>query len=408
MNLRKHQTVQPKARESWLSPFCLVQSLAGTWAARFTVLLLVSCGAQPTAPPISPDAWKSPNLLVNRERIEVVKHGVARGDATLTAAHKDLVRTADDMLSAAPNPIVGELRVPGYYTAERETQQRITRQLRKDARTSNALALACALTGKAEYGTKAKQFLFAWVRSLTKPVNGGSWWQFYRLGCRGDTPLVIAYSFPCFIYAFDLLKGEGILTQDEIASFRTWLRPFVDYHLSEEIYKNNHHNWQVVFLMCAAHALEDPALFDRAVQYYHHGLRGQIRKDGALPHELWRKEKSGTYTLMALEAMTQAVHISANHGYTDLRELRSKDGGTLEAAIDFYTRFLDDPQTWATFTNTNQLNVPNDISDWGYIFELPYRWWGKEQYLTHMQKRPYGYDVERCYTLDFATLLFAQ
>jgi hypothetical protein len=27
---------------------------------------------------------------VNRERIEAVKQGVARGDATLTAAHEDL------------------------------------------------------------------------------------------------------------------------------------------------------------------------------------------------------------------------------------------------------------------------------------------------------------------------------
>jgi type IV pilus biogenesis protein CpaD/CtpE len=60
------------------------------WAARLTALLLVGCGAPPTAPSVSPDAWKSPNLLMNRERIEAVKQGVARGDATLTAAREDL------------------------------------------------------------------------------------------------------------------------------------------------------------------------------------------------------------------------------------------------------------------------------------------------------------------------------
>ena len=42
-----------------------------------------------------------------------------------------------------------------------------------------------------------------------------------------------------------------------------------------------------------------------------------------------------------------------------------------------------------------------------YVFDLPYSWWRNPRCLNYMQKRPYGYDVERCYTMDFATLLFA-
>jgi hypothetical protein len=375
-------------------------------AAILVVLIgLVGCG-KPPAPSIPAESFASPNLLVNRARIDHVKGAVAANHPVLSAAYADLLRTAGDLVRQSPNPIRGELKVPGFYTGERETQQRIVRQLRKDARTSHALALACAMSGEKAYGEKAREFIFAWVDNLTRPVNGGHWWQQVKLARRGDTPLAIAYSFPAFMYAFDLLRGEGLVNESEIERFQAWLRPFVEYRLAEELYKNNHHNWQVVFLMCAGHVLQDADLLDRACRYYRHGLRGQIAAGGALPKELSRDEKSGTYTLMALEGMTQAVHIAEAHGVM-LRDLESKRGATLEEAIDFYCGYLDDPIEWARHTNSGKLNTPAGMSDWGYIFELPYSWWRTPRYLGYMEKRPYGYEVERCYTLDFATLLFA-
>ncbi len=381
--------------------------LALLLAAVQLVFGLVVVGREFSAAPPPKITWSSPNLLVDRARLDAIKAAVQKNDPVLTPAFQDLVRTAEGMLADAPNPILGDLMVPGFYTAGRETQQRITRQLRTDARKSHALALAHALTGRAEFADKSRAILFAWMNSLKRPVNGGHWWEVFWLGHRGDTPLVISYSFPAFLYAFDLLKGENMLRPVEMDAFRAWLRPYVDYLSGEVLYKNNHHNWQVVFLLCAAHVLEDPALFDRAVGYYRNGLRGQIRGDGALPRELWRKEKCGTYTLMALEGMVQAVHIAEQHGYDRLRTLRSNKGGTLEKALDFYLQYLKDPAAWAKHTNAPKLNAPNDPSDWGYVFEVPYAWWRNPDYLPYMQKRPYGYAVERCYTLDFATLLFA-
>ena len=368
---------------------------------------LASCGSNPTEP-VPRDVWESPNLLVNRDSLNRVQEDLDRGKPLAQAAFADLIATAEGMLLASPNPITGELRIPGYYTSKRETQQTLTRQLRQDARTAHALALAYALTKKPEYAAKSREFLFAWADSLTHPADGGAWWEFITLSQGGDTRLVITYSFPSFLYAFDLLKGEDYLKQDEIESFRAWLKPFVAYCRSEVFYKNNHHNWQVVFLMCAGHALEDPELFQTGVNYYRHGIKGQIAKEGRLPKELRRREKAGTYTLMALEGMAQAVHLAERHGYSDLRNLRSSSGTTLKDAIDFYVKFLDDPVAWSRYTNSKELNVPKDPSDWGYIFELPYRWWREDAYMAHMAKRPYGFGVERCYTLDFATLLFAE
>lgn len=354
------------------------------------------------------DTWAAPNLLVNRADLDRISSAVEHADPVLRPAYDDLIRTADALLAQSPEPIAGELRIPGYYTSERETQQRLTRQLRKDARSCHALALAFALTRRPDYGEAARTWLFAWVNALTRPVDGGHWWQFYYLGHRGDTPLVITYSFPAFLYAFDLLHGEYLLSDTEIAAFRDWLRPFVDYCTSEVIYRDNHHSWQVVFLMCAAHVLEDEALFQRAVRYYHRGVRGQIRHDGALFRELRRGAKSGTYTLMALEAMTQAVHIAEQHGNPQLREWRSRRGASLEDAVAFYCDYLDAPQDWARDNGLDEVNAPATPSDWGYFFELPYRWWHDGRYRQYLGKRPYGMNVERCYTLDFATLLFAE
>jgi hypothetical protein len=376
-------------------------------AAVQLVFGLILVGKRLSAPPPPKISWTSPNLLVDRARLDAIKAAVQKNDPLLSPAFQELVRTAEGMLADPPNPIVGDLMVPGFYTAGRETQQRITRQLRGDARKAHALALAYALTGRREFSDKSRDILFAWMNSLKRPLNGGHFWELFWLGHRGDTPLVIAYSFPSFLFAFDLLKGENALSPVEVQAFRAWLRPYVDYHLGETLYKNNHHNWQVVFLLCAAQVLEDAPLFDRAVGYYRNGLDGQIRGDGALPRELWRREKCGTYTLMALEAMVQAVHIAEQHGYTNLRGLRSRKGGTLEKAVDFYLQYLKDPVAWAKNTNSATLNAPKDPSDWGYMLEVPYSWWHNENYGPYMQKRPYGYAVERCYTLDFATLLFA-
>ena len=76
--------------------------------------------------------------------------------------------------------------------------------------------------------------------------------------------------------------------------------------------------------------LEDSELFQTAVNDYRHGIGSQIAANGGLPRELRRAEKSGTYTLMVLEAMVQAVHIGEHHGYTDVSDLKSNKGGTIQ------------------------------------------------------------------------------
>jgi hypothetical protein len=348
-----------------------------------------------------------PNLLLTPDRLDFLRSPAALGNPAVAAALEDLARTADRLLGESPDPIAGALRVPGFYTDRREEHRVIVRRVRHEARVAHTLALAHAVTGNPEYAAHAKAYLFAWVDNLPYAEDDGTWWLFPIREHRGDTPLVIAYSFPAFIFAFDLLRGADVLSEEEVDRFRAWLRVFVDYHAEETLYKNNHHNWQVVFWLTAAHALEDPDLFHRAAVSYRRGLRGQIRADGALPRELWRGPRSGTYTLMALEGMVQAVHLMEHHGYAGARDWTSGQGADLHDALAFYRAYLDDPENWRQHTNADKLNVPGHIADWGYVFELPAAWWGEAEYAPYLKKRPYGLWVERCYTLDFATLLFA-
>lgn len=105
---------------------------AGVLAA-LLIMLLGGCG-KAAGPSVSAETFASPNLLVNRARIEFVKSAVAANEPVLSAAYADLLRTADYLVQQSPNPIRGELKVPGFYTDQCETQQRIVRQLRKDAR----------------------------------------------------------------------------------------------------------------------------------------------------------------------------------------------------------------------------------------------------------------------------------
>ncbi len=226
------------------------------------------------------DPFLNPNLLVDKTRLEYIQSSLTKEDQVLSAAYSALMSRASTYLRRDPNPICGELRVPRFYR-NAEAQQAVARRIQDDSKAVHTLALAYALSRDPAYGKKAKTFLLAWVNCLKGAVDGGDLLDRLIGRGEGDTPIVIAYTFPNFIYAYDLLKGSGALTDEEALRFQLWLPPFVAYHMAEERLRNNHLSWQVVFLMAAAHALRDRELFERAIQYYRSGLRSQIGQEGS-------------------------------------------------------------------------------------------------------------------------------
>jgi hypothetical protein len=344
-------------------------------------------------------------------------HSARGSNPTIAAAYQGLMRHGAGLLGRTPNPIHGVLSIPGYYTSQQTTMQRLTRQIRGDAAAAHGLALAAAFGASPDHARKAEEILFAWVDQLTHATDGP--YQF--LNAHGDTALVIAYSFPRFCYAYDILRSLGAIDASERARFETWLRRFVAYVQSRPGQFvdrwNNHHSWKTLFLMCAAHVLEDAPLFDDAVRAYRDGLARQVDPQGAMWRELIRGKKAATYTVMCLEAMVQTVVIAERHGYdlTNLAVIRSAArpgpvGGAngLKSALDLLADFIDDPVTWRRFlllTRTRTLNGPATPTDWGWLYELPAVWWGEPRY-ARLIAGPYGAQPARAYTFSFATLLF--
>jgi len=375
------------------------------------ILALAALLASPAiaAPTPPADPWASPNLLLSRDRLDEVARRRAAGDPRITAAWDQAVQEATARLNDVPQPVHGALKVPGFYQ-DQAGQRAVVQPLRRDASAAYTCAVAYALTGDPTFAAKAKELIFAWVDHCTHPVDGGrrTLLDIILMRTRGDTPLAIAYSFPHWIGAVDLLRGAGALDATEEARFAAWLRVFVRYHEREERSVNNHHSWQVVFLMSAGHVLRDPALFDKAVTYYRRGFRWQLLGDGAMPLELIRGEKAATYSLMNLEALLQAVHIAEMHGVTDLRGLRSLLGGDLRDAVGFVVDFVEDPARWRRYMGGAQLNGPAAPTDWGWALELPTAWWHDARYSNLTTGGPYGAGPARAYTTSFATLSFAE
>jgi hypothetical protein len=379
------------------------------------------------AQPSPADPFGGLNLLLTADRLAAIHDAVRRGHPLMTQACDQVIADAAGYMRRDPDPIAGVLKIPGFYTDRREEMRATTRRVRGDAYAAHCLALAYALTGEDRYADRAEGYIFAWVDALTGAEDDAPWYDL--LNARGDTPLVIAYSFPGFIYAHDILRGLGRIDADEQTRFATWLRRFVDYHHREESFKNNHHAWQMLFLAVSAHAMGDRELFAQTVQRYRDAFHEQIGSDGSMWRELVRGEKAATYTLMALEGMVQFIHIAERHGYTDLRDmvamsptadpasdsiapvrrLPKGDGHVIiRRAIDHLLAFVDDPDSWSKhrlLTMTDQINRPTSRSQWGYLFEVPRAWWG-QAYAPYTEDAPYGLAPPRCYTLSYSTLYF--
>ncbi|MCO5169941.1 MAG: alginate lyase family protein [Planctomycetes bacterium] len=391
------------------------RALAPT-APLLVALLLVAAGSTPAA---AQDPFAPLNLLMTERRLRELQGALSRGDPLVVAMRDQVVAEATPLLARAPDPIRGVLKVPGYYTKKRAQQQAITRRLRGDARGAHTLALAFALTGDARFADQAQRYLDAWMSSLTRPVDGGEWYHAFVLQRRGDTPIVMSYSFPAFFYAHDLLRGLGRVDAAAQARFVAWLRPFVDYHRREERYKDNHHAWQCLFLATAAHVTEDRALFAEAVARYRRAFDAQVCPDGSLGRELLRGERAATYSLMATEAMLQVVVIAERHGHANLRDLRAtrtplrlpnRARPRLFEVVDHLAWFVHDPAAWRRahrlVLRGKQVNGPARLTDWGWCFEVAHALWGDPRHLALAGAAPYGLGEPRVYTLDFATLHF--
>jgi hypothetical protein len=361
--------------------------------------------------------FENPGLMFNAERIARLLERQNQGDPVCSQAIDEAIDTARKLLVRRVSPIEGPLQVPLYYRFKKE-HRAVHHRIRRDAISSNAFAMAYALSGDDRFLRKAKEFLFSWVEALEPPQS----FSIKYFHFRGDNPIVISYVFPHFIMCMDLLKGYDGASPEEESQFNDWLMPFVDYMVTEESIKNNHHIFQTLFLLCSAHILKDVALFKKSIGFYLNGLRSQINKEGFLPYELIRGERAATYTLMALEGLFQIAHIASLHGVYGLMEKSSYFGGSLKPALDHLLDFILEKDSWSfmrkdldkpgfahegSFSITEIAQEKTRLYDWGYLFEPALSWWKDPRYEFIKEGRPYGlFPSARTYSLSYSTLAF--
>lgn len=142
-----------------------------------------------------------------------------------------------------------------------------------------------------------------------------------------------------------LIRDESGLDAAKLRAVSDWLK-----RLGEAVRQNRladatvgepsdaHRNWAALAVMAAGAAVNDPALFDWAVDQYRDAV-GRIQEDGALATEMGRGPRARHYHLSALAPLVLMAEIGARNG----RDLYNMRGGALHRLADRVIVGLDDP-----------------------------------------------------------------
>lgn len=303
-------------------------------------------------------------FLASDTELAAVADLAAAGDEPWSSALDDLRAEADDALERRPRP---------------ETPldiKRTTGVFVDDSADAYTLALAYALTGKATYAEGSARVLRAWsttARETRNTCTDEGW-------C--DTSLVIGRVAPAFIFAADLIEPAGVLSDEDEATFRSWIGDVLLPAASERT--NNWGDAGTFFRIAATSYLDDEEAFAAAVETWREQL-GLIRPDGEIPEETRRGRKGLQYSQEALLYKVASARIAAARG-VDLWAERGTGGGTLEAALDLVARSMSDPESWRWH---DDVEVPSPAPLW----ELAAARWDKPAYRALAEAgRPFGPD----------------
>lgn len=158
----------------------------------------------------------------------------------------------------------------------------------------------------------------------------------------------------CFVKMLDnvlLLETKGGLSQDVGHGLRKWFNDFLDWMLTSEHGHderhaiNNHGSWMDAQLVAfALFTGRNKEAKDVLVDVPRLRIDTQLEPDGRQPHELSRT-RSLDYSIYNLSALITLAQLG-EHVNVNLWQYRSKDGRSINGAIDFLRPFADPKKTW--------------------------------------------------------------
>lgn len=173
------------------------------------------------------------------------------------------------------------------------------------------------------------------------------------------------------------IRGDKSLDAVKRREVEAWIRKVAeivksDFSRDEDLAsrRNNHLYWAAWGVAAAAMALDDPSLFDWAMDKAREGIN-QIQPDGTLPLEVARGRKAYLYHLFAAMPLFMLAEAGARNGV----DLFSENGGALKRLGDLNLANLSSPDDFEKITNEKQdltrVGTPSDLG-WVEIYRKRY------------------------------------
>ena len=289
-------------------------------------------------------AFEHPGGLHTRSQLNFTRQQILAGEEPWASAWSQLLVNAKGRLTEKPSA-VADYRVPGYYDDSAMHQEAKTILLR-DTEAAYTAAMVYALGGnlsKSErdrYADQVVEILHNWA-SVNKKFSGY------------DGALVMSYTVSGMVHAAELIWDYSKWNSQDRSQFQTWAKTVL-YKAADiktrrlsSSRPTNWNNWGILLALSIDHLTDDLSSLNADIEILKQLIDVQIAKDGRLPEEIKRGDKSISYTAFALESLTAAIEVARNSGGPDLFAWQPPSGGTVKDALRFlFDKGIDHPSTW--------------------------------------------------------------
>ncbi len=277
------------------------------------------------------NVWRHSAVFIDSSRLEKLKTRILTKSEPGFAAWRIVKKNCDDGLATKPQPPT-RWAIPGFYD-DHEAHEHAIEKLRKDATLAYEEALCFRILNESRYAKQSAKVINAWASTL-KEFDPSL----------ADTKLSMNEFFAPMIVAADLLNTSNEWTVGDKLRFKDFIRQIILPLNTMEPKQNNHANWGVFLVLCAAAYTDDVVLFEKAKDRFKSLIDIQIGADGTMVLEYDRsdtknwhggptKGKNGIwYSNYALMPITLAAEVLNSNGF-DLYNYRTISGKSIGLAF---------------------------------------------------------------------------
>lgn len=276
-------------------------------------------------------------VSLSAKEVEKLKN-IVKTDNDAKKHWQKLLKTADDALGEAPNP-VDTILTQGLLKGDpRKTR---TQEALRDMQKVYALALAYRITGHEKYLTKAGEFLETWAgrnQPQGDPIN--------------DTNL------DPIIFAYDLLKSN--LSAKLVQQVGKWLENVAQQELNtydkavqrkKGTAANNWHSHRIKEIALCAWAIDNEKLKQWVIENYKLQIALNLRPDGS-SLDFHERDALHYHVYDVDPLMVAAIVLNrAKVGY-NAYTYTSSQGNSLKKSVDWLVPYFTGAQTHAEFVNS--------------------------------------------------------